>query len=79
MKDNDKNYCDGILNTALYLERRNDGIILLDGVKYIYFCATTKEIIFSSRLSCGCYTLCNISEKQYPFGIFLSMDVFTQR
>ena len=33
MKDNDKNYCDGILNSALYLERRNDGIILLDWVK----------------------------------------------
>ena len=43
MKDNDKNYCDGILNSALYLERRNDGIILLDGVKYIYFVQTTKR------------------------------------
>ncbi len=77
MKDNDKNYCDGILNSALYLERRNDGIILLDGVKYIYFVQPLRDNIQLVFLVDATHYV-TLVKKQYPFGIFLSMDVFTQ-
>ena len=30
MKDNDKNYCDGILKSAIYLQSRNEGISQLE-------------------------------------------------
>ena len=69
MKDNDKNYCDGILNSALYLERRNDGIILLDGVKYIYFVQPLRDNIQLVFLVDATHYV-TLVKKQYPFGIF---------
>ena len=59
------------------MERRNDGIILLDWVKYIYFVQPLRDNIQLVFLVDATHYV-TLVKKQYPFGIFLSMDVFTQ-
>ncbi|HBL7602590.1 TPA: diguanylate cyclase, partial [Escherichia coli] len=54
-----------------------DGIILLDGVKYIYFVQPLRDNIQLVFLVDATHYV-TLVKKQYPFGIFLSMDVFTQ-
>lgn len=76
-KDNDKNYCDGILNSSLYLEMRNNGIILLDGVKYVYFVQPLRDNIQLVFLVDATHYV-TLVKKQYPFGIFC-LWVFSTR